>query len=827
MCPAHLLSRVQSALARLQGADRVWFAGAYLGYGFHEDAVTAGLRAAFSLTGVRPRWWAQPLYSAPSAWSATLSAAASQRGSPGAVAAAEYGARVASGGIYWVDNLGNGGAVGAATRAVVESRRALCNASAAAAAAAAGGQAAPLGTGFMGDIAGHVVVSQSDVLAAHKAAALGLGLHVAALATPPPAQKATSPSRISSRKAAAAISKAKGGLAPGGPSAVTLRIDVASPRDFARSGASLSSSSLGGGSGSGSDGDVASDASAAEADEPAVSVNGSTAPAAPAAVLARLSEERAAAAVEHAVAVVASPARPNDLSARYEAHTGETASATASAGSLLLARRAYKSDALRPGALRGAHAQRAALAISSSGSSVFGVTLGDRMAAGVGGYTVQLPPAASPVPTTWAARLYSTLRFGAEQLAAWPILRLLKDSVSQGCILLRTPDGWETMFGDPAARAPLRARLRIHSWAFFVRCAAEADIGLGRSFIAGEWSADDLTAFFRILIVNRDSATAASKRPAHQRLWSAWLGGVLNNAALVLGHDNTVAGARKNISAHYDLSNDLFTAFLDPATMMYSSAMFPTTRRYTRRVDLHSTSTTEPLGALPRQPLAAAAQSADYREPAPGSSSSSSSSGGGLEVELSFHGTLEAAQLRKLDHLVARARVLPGHRVLDLGCGWGGLAIHLAERTGCRVHGITLSKEQLALARERVEARGLADRVTFELVDYRDFAAAHPGEFDRIISVESEWAVGGQVRGSRGTVYIVYCRRCSGRGRGRKLPGHVHGRPGAAAQAGGPRSPPGHHDPAGALGRVRRLGGLHQHIHVRGGRKEGRREGGR
>jgi hypothetical protein len=77
-------------------------------------------------------------------------------------------------------------------------------------------------------------------------------------------------------------------------------------------------------------------------------------------------------------------------------------------------------------------------------------------------------------------------------------------------------------------------------------------------------------------------------------------------------------------------------------------------------------------GALPRQPLAAAAQSADYREPAPSSS--------GLEVELSFHGTLEAAQLRKLDHLVARARVLPGHRVLDLGCGWGGLAIHLAER---------------------------------------------------------------------------------------------------------------------------------------------------
>jgi len=111
-------------------------------------------------------------------------------------------------------------------------------------------------------------------------------------------------------------------------------------------------------------------------------------------------------------------------------------------------------------------------------------------------------------------------------------------------------------------------------------------------------------------------------------------------------------------------------------------------------------------------------------------------------VEVIFGGSLEAAQLRKLDHLIARAAVQRTDRVLDLGFGWGGLSIRLAETVGCRVHGITLSREQHDLALERVRARGLAHLVTFEIVDYRDFAAAHPGEFDRIISVEMVEAVG-------------------------------------------------------------------------------------
>ena len=296
----------------------------------------------------------------------------------------------------------------------------------------------------------------------------------------------------------------------------------------------------------------------------------------------------------------ASPSSANDLSGRYEASDKST-------GPLLLARRAYKSDAVRSPC-----SGRPAVAVSQSGDSssggrVFDVSVGDRMAAGQGGYTVQLPPATAPQPPSWAARLYSTVRFGAEQILAFPIMRVLRDSVTSGCILLRTPDGWETAFGDCAAPAPLRARIRIHSWAFFLRCAAEADVGLGRSFIAGEWSADDLAAFFRVIIASRENAVAAAKPAMHQSLWSAWLGRAVNHAALVFGHDNSRYGARSTISAHYDLSNDLFTAFLDPVTMMYSSAFFPTTRRYVRSVDLHSLPSSAAEMAAPRQTLEAAA----------------------------------------------------------------------------------------------------------------------------------------------------------------------------------------------------------------------------
>ena len=99
--------------------------------------------------------------------------------------------------------------------------------------------------------------------------------------------------------------------------------------------------------------------------------------------------------------------------------------------------------------------------------------------------------------------------------------------------------------------------------------------------------------------------------------------------------------------------------------------------------------------------------------------------------EVQFVGTLEDAELRKVDTLIARAHVQPSHRLLDIGFGWGGVAIRAAETIGCRVHGVTLSKEQKAYAEAKVRERNLEHLITFELMDYRTFAKAHRGEFDR------------------------------------------------------------------------------------------------
>lgn len=93
--------------------------------------------------------------------------------------------------------------------------------------------------------------------------------------------------------------------------------------------------------------------------------------------------------------------------------------------------------------------------------------------------------------------------------------------------------------------------------------------------------------------------------------------------------------------------------------------------------------------------------------------------------------TLEEAQLAKMEHIAAKLALKPGMRVLDIGCGWGGLALHLNKISGASVHGISLSKEQIGYAQAWAQREGVADKVTFALTDYRD----EPGPYDRIVSV--------------------------------------------------------------------------------------------
>ena len=153
---------------------------------------------------------------------------------------------------------------------------------------------------------------------------------------------------------------------------------------------------------------------------------------------------------------------------------------------------------------------------------------------------------------------------------------------------------------------------------------------------------------------------------------------------------NTHSGSRKNISAHYDLGNDFFSLFLDP-TMMYSAALFQT-------------------------------------------------DGTGLDE----------ASVAKLDELCRQLELDSGDHLLEIGTGWGGLAIHAAGNYGCRVTTTTISREQYEHARARVREAGLEDRVTVLCEDYRKLE----GSFDKLVSVEMIEAVGHEF-------YSSYFSRCS------------------------------------------------------------------
>ncbi|WP_051938724.1 SAM-dependent methyltransferase [Luteibacter sp. 9135] len=141
---------------------------------------------------------------------------------------------------------------------------------------------------------------------------------------------------------------------------------------------------------------------------------------------------------------------------------------------------------------------------------------------------------------------------------------------------------------------------------------------------------------------------------------------------------NTRLGSRRNIAAHYDLGNDFFRLFLS-ADLMYSSALW---------------------------------QGEDD--------------------------DLETASTRKLDRICQWLDLKPGDRVLEIGTGWGGFAIHAARHYGCHVTTTTISREQFALAGERVAAAGLGDRVTLLLEDYRDLT----GSYDKVVSIEMIEAIG-------------------------------------------------------------------------------------
>ena len=233
------------------------------------------------------------------------------------------------------------------------------------------------------------------------------------------------------------------------------------------------------------------------------------------------------------------------------------------------------------------------------------------------------------------------------------------------------PDGRVLGSGSPASPELVVVRPA----AFFARLGRDAKIGFGEAYMAGDWRAGSGTDVADLLTPFA-SRLATLIPPALQRLR------VFVDRRVPPDQENTLDGSRANIAAHYDLSNDLFAAFLDP-TMSYSCAWFGDS-----------------------EPIATATG-------------------------------LEEAQLRKIDGILDLAGVGAGTRLLEIGSGWGSLAIRAAQR-GARVTTITLSQEQVRLARDRVEAAGLSGLVEVRVQDYREVS----GQYDAIVSVEMIEAVG-------------------------------------------------------------------------------------
>ncbi|MCY7397555.1 MAG: cyclopropane-fatty-acyl-phospholipid synthase family protein [Sphingomonas bacterium] len=271
-----------------------------------------------------------------------------------------------------------------------------------------------------------------------------------------------------------------------------------------------------------------------------------------------------------------------------------------------------------------------------------------------------------------------------------PLFARIVDQLDQrlltGGIEATLPDGSRRRVGFHASGAV--AVVDIRSWRALVRLATSGSVGWYKAWAAGEWTSSDPVPLFELFAANAVSLrnTARAKGPAR------WL-----NAAAHRLRDNAPRQARDNIAAHYDLGNDFYAAWLDEG-MTYSSAKFSNDPFVSSEVET------------------------------PGRTS--------LDVARDER-HLESAQHHKNAALLDRLDLAPGDRLLEIGCGWGTLAIEAAKR-GVQVVGLTLSTEQKAWAEARIAVAGLSDRIAIRLNDYR----AIDERFDAIASVEMVEAVG-------------------------------------------------------------------------------------
>jgi len=246
------------------------------------------------------------------------------------------------------------------------------------------------------------------------------------------------------------------------------------------------------------------------------------------------------------------------------------------------------------------------------------------------------------------------------------ILFKLLDKLEYGQLTVQEKGKIQT-FGNDSS---LRAHVTINDSRAYRKIVFGGSIGAGEAYIDKLWDVDNLTALVRIMVLNMSLLDQMERG-------LAWL----NRPVDIIKHlinSNNKKGAKRNILAHYDLGNDMYSSFLDP-TMMYSSAIYPT------------------------------------RE-----------------------STLVDAQQHKLDVICKKLDLQPTDKVVEIGSGWGGFAIHAAQNYGCHVTTTTISDAQYAEARRRIETLGLTEKITLVQKDYRELT----GKFDKLVSIEMIEAVG-------------------------------------------------------------------------------------
>ena len=247
------------------------------------------------------------------------------------------------------------------------------------------------------------------------------------------------------------------------------------------------------------------------------------------------------------------------------------------------------------------------------------------------------------------------------------LVHRVRNSVTDASLTIQEDDK-TYVFGDESS--PLQGKIIIHDKSFYRDAILGGSIGAAEAYLDEKWSSPELTQVVRILARNQSQLDEIDRK-------TRWLSRIKNWWSR-RQNLNSETGSKRNILAHYDIGNDMYERFLDPA-MQYSSAIF-----------------------------------------APSSL------------------TLSEAQQNKMRIVCQRLDLKESDHVIEIGTGWGGLAIYMAQHVGCKVTTTTISEAQFEYAESRVKDLNLEDKITLLKQDYRKL----DGEFDKLVSIEMIEAVG-------------------------------------------------------------------------------------